>query len=200
VFDPPRRRVAQAAGFTLLEVMIVVGLIGVLSAIAVPMLQNEIGYLRLSGDARGISNAMAITKLDAASKFNKARLYIDLDGRSHHVEWWNGTAWQSDGGVTYLSQNVVFSFDPATTPPPNSQSTIGQAPACKDASNNTIANTACIIFNSRGIPIDDSGNPIAIDAAYVTDGTAVYGVTLSATGMSHLWRTPPDASPTWVLQ
>ena len=41
--------------------------------------------------------------------------------------------------------------------------------------------------------------PTGIDALYVTDGTAVYGVTVAATGMLRLWRTLPVATPTWVL-
>ena len=63
-----------------------------------------------------------------------------------------------------------------------------------------------IVFNSRGVPIGPSGAPtgteppIATDALYVTDGSAVYGATVSATGMIRLWQTRPTATPTWTLQ
>ena len=33
----------------------------------------------------------------------------------------------------------------------------------------TIANTACVVFNSRGIPIDADGRPYGNTAFYVTD-------------------------------
>jgi hypothetical protein len=87
-----------------------------------------------------------------------------------------------------------------TNAPPNSQSTIGQAPTCKDDAGADIGNTACVIFNSRGVPVDSLGAPTGVDALYVTDGRAIYGVTLSATGMTRSWRTFPATTATWVQQ
>ena len=63
-----------------------------------------------------------------------------------------------------------------------------------------VANTACMIFNSRGIPVDSTGSPIGIDAVYMTDGTTVYGVTVSATGFVRLWRTNSTSTPSWSFQ
>src|SRR5262249_7144709 len=45
-------RVRIASGFSILEMLFVVSLIGVVSAIAVPSIGNALGYFRLSGDAR----------------------------------------------------------------------------------------------------------------------------------------------------
>jgi hypothetical protein len=56
------------------------------------------------------------------------------------------------------------------------------------------------MFNSRGIPVDSTGAPVASGALYLTDGSAVYGVTVAATGMIRLWRTFPYATPNWVMQ
>jgi len=39
-----------------------------------------------------------------------------------------------------------------------------------------------------------------LDALYLTDGTAVYGVTISATGMARNWRANPQATTTWAQQ
>src|SRR4051794_10610233 len=72
----PRRE----SGFTLVETLIVVGLIGVVSAIAVPMFGNAIANFRVSGDARSVSNAMAVAKMRAASNFSRVRLYLDVPG------------------------------------------------------------------------------------------------------------------------
>ena len=60
---------------------IVVGLIGVISAIAVPMFGNALANFRLSGDARSVSNAVAVAKMRAASDFSRVRLYVDLAGQ-----------------------------------------------------------------------------------------------------------------------
>ena len=35
---------------------------------------------------------------------------------------------------------------------------------------------------------------------YITDGNAVYGITVSATGMIRTWRTLPLGTPAWVQQ
>jgi len=61
----------------------------------------------------------------------------------------------------------------------------------------TISNTSCIVFNSRGIPIDSTGAPTANDAFYITDGSTVYAGTMSATGLFQLWRTDIGAA-NWV--
>ena len=35
---------------------------------------------------------------------------------------------------------------------------------------------------------------------YLTDGTVIYGATVSATGMIRLWQTPRKATPSWTQQ
>jgi prepilin-type N-terminal cleavage/methylation domain-containing protein len=195
-------------GFTLLELIVVVGFIAVISAIAVPMMKNTLGDLSLTGDARALTNAVSLAKLRAASSFSQARLFIDLSGKSYHVETWqkDPATWITEGGIRTLSTTVTFSVGVVGTAPPFSQATIGQASACVTDAGVAIGNSACILFNSRGIPVDPAGAPPAVgaptgnDALYLTDGSAVYGLTISATGLIKLWRTNPTATPTWVLQ
>jgi type II secretory pathway pseudopilin PulG len=196
-------------GFSLLEVLLVVGLTTVIAAIAVPMMKNTLGDFKLSGDARGLTNAVSLAKLRAASDFSQARLFVDLNAASFHVETWRKTGvpgWVTEGGITALSTNDTFAFGVVGAAPPNTQAAIGQAAQCVTSAGVAIGNTACILFNSRGIPVDPAGAPPAVgaptgnDALYLTDGTAVYGVTLSATGLISLWRTNPLAAPAWVLQ
>src|SRR5262249_35293015 len=110
------------AGFTLLETLLVVALIGVVSAIAVPQFANSIGSFRISGDARSVSNALAVTKIRAASNFSRTRLYVSQNGRWHRIERGDTsvpTQWTVEGGTTYLSTNSNFGFGVVATPPPN---------------------------------------------------------------------------------
>src|SRR5262245_50481315 len=185
----------------MIELMIVVGLIGVVTAIAV---SRSLGNLRVISDARGIKNEITLARMQAAANFTRARLYVDLAGRSYRVETWRSTGiptWVTQGGITYLSAaEVSYGFGPVSTPPPHTQATLAQAPSCRDASGEVIANTACVLFNSRGIPVDNNGAPTGVYAIYVTDHTAVLGTTVSATSIVQLWRTNPTVTPTWVLQ
>src|SRR2546428_6387430 len=170
-----RTRFFDRRGYSLIEILLVVALTGVIAAIAVPMMGNSLGFFRLSGDARSLSNSVALSKMRAASVFSRVRVYIDRSGRSFHLESWNSTTnqWTVDTGNTYLSQGVTFAFNPVTTAPPNTQATIQQAQTCRDNAGALIANTSCVIFNSRGIPIDGGTAIPVVDAVYVTDGTAV---------------------------
>lgn len=195
----------DSRGYSLIELLMVVGVTTVVAAMAVPMMSNTIGNFRLSGDARSVNSAVSLAKLRAASDFSQARLYIDRSARNFHVETWDKTtaAWTTEGGSTSLSSGVTFGFGAIATPPPNS--VLVQAPACVTSAGVAIGNTSCILFNSRGIPVDSSGTPPNVgaptgnDALYVTDGTAVYGLTLSATGLSRLYRTN-ISSAAWSLQ
>jgi hypothetical protein len=150
-----------------------------------------------------MSNSVAVAKLRAASQFSQTRIYVSLNDGWYRLENWQKTGtpgWVAEGGTETLSSGVSFGFSAVGTPPPNTQAAIAQAAACRDNDGNAIAGTACIIFNSRGLPVDNTGAPTGIGALYLTDSVDVYGVTVSATGMIRFWRTPAHASPTWALQ
>ena len=195
----------DSRGYSLVELLMVVGIMGVIAAIAVPMSGNTIRYLKLSGDARDLANAAAVAKMRAAAKFTQSRLYVDISGRAFYVQTFDKTAgtWTTEGGATLLSSTVSVSYGPVTTPPPNTQTTIDQAPACMNTASPPVAvtNTACVIFNSRGIPVDAAtGSPTGLDAIYLTDGSAVYGITVAATGFIRTWQTNYTSTPSWTQQ
>lgn len=196
------QRSIDRRGFTLLEVLFVVALIGVISVIAVPMMGNTLGFFRIAGDVRSLTNQTAVVKMRAASEFTRVRLRVDLSSKTFKIEYWDKTAadWKMrpQDPTTTLSSTVNFGFGSVGTPPPNSQAAIAQAPKCTDKDGADISGTACMIFNSRGVPIDITGAPTASDAIYLTDGSAVYGLTIAATGMIRMWRTGNKATPTWV--
>ena len=186
-----------------MEVLFVCALTGIVSAVALPMMSKTASNFRLSGGAGGLSGAASVAKLRAASAFTQARLYVDLTANAFHIETWRktgGAAWVTEGGTTNLPSRNTFSFGVVSSAPPNSQAAIAQAPACRDNAGTPIGNTAFILFNSRGIPVDWAGAPTAADALYLTDGTAVFAVTLSANGLIKLWRTTPTVTPSWVQQ
>jgi hypothetical protein len=174
------------------------------ATIGVPMVGNLLSSFRIGGDIRGLSNNTSVAKMRAAAQFSPARMYVDVGARTYRVQIWRKTGtpgWVDEGPTQTLSSNVNFGFGSVGTPPPNTQGTIGMADTCRADDNVTaIAGTACIVFNSRGLPIDAAGAPIGSGAFYLRDVTTVYGVTISATGMVRVWRTPLAATPIWSIQ
>jgi hypothetical protein len=143
--------------------------------------------------------------MQAAAQATRTRVFVDLTDNAYATEIWQRNVappvWVRDGGRTRLSDFTEgFDFGIVSSPPPNTQAVIAQAPQCLDDVGNPIGNSACIMFNSRGIPIDSTGAPTAAYALYITDGTAVFGVTVSATSAIRLWRTPQVSVPRWVQQ
>ena len=189
----------RTKGFSFIEVLMVVIVTGTLIAFAVPALTTLLQSMRSNGDARDVDDVIALAKMRAAADFTRTRVYCDLSQETFEVDRWTAGAWSNESGTQPLSKGVTFGFGANVTTSP-SGAAITQAPLCYDSGDAaTVANTACIVFNSRGIPVNHSGAPIATDALYVTDGSSVYGVTVLATGLIRIWRTGATAAH-WAIR
>lgn len=207
-------------GFTTLELILVMTVSIILVAFAIPKYVTIRNTLRAAGDIRGIADVTAQAKLRAAADFTHARVYADLSNNAFQEQVWykagnsGAGCWVADydssntcltftgsapsGTVINLSQGDTFGYGSLSSGPTPGQSTIGQSAQCLDNSGTTIANTACIVFNSRGVPINASTlAPVSSDAIYLGNGTLVYGVTVSAPALIQTWSTAGGASPTW---
>ena len=178
-----------------------IGIIAVVSAFALPMTSSAMTDLRARGDARAVSNIVALAKLRATSGFTRARVFVDLNGRTFFIQILDKATntWVSEGAVTSLSTGISFGFSGLATPPPDTQLSIGQSAACLDDDGDPIGTSACIVFSSRGIPIDAAGAPTGDNGLYITDGTGVYATTVTATPLVRLWWSPASASE-WMRQ
>jgi prepilin-type N-terminal cleavage/methylation domain-containing protein len=194
-------RLSRPHGFSTLETLVVVALVGVISAIALPMTTRALGDVRLRGDARAVANSVALAKMRAASGFTRARMFVDLDAGGFFIQVWNRDleTWETEGAMVELSPGVTFGFGALATPPPDTQVEIAQSSPCQDDEGEDIGNTACVVFNSRGIPIDNAGTPTGNNGLYITDGLGVYGTTLTATPLVRLWWSPQHTAA-WVRQ
>jgi type II secretory pathway pseudopilin PulG len=190
-------------GFSLIDMLAAILLIGIVSAMALPATGSSLAAHRFRGDGQSVSNLLALAKMRAAARFSRARLFANLGNNSYVMQTFDKTVatWVNDGGAMQLSRGVTFGFGPIATPPPNTQEEIGFSSACRDDDDASIANTACIVFNSRGVPIDNAGAPMGGHAVYLTDGVGVYAITVTATPLIRMWWTASrGATPTWVEQ
>lgn len=194
------RTVTRQHGFSTIELLATLGIVGVIAAMVVPQTGRTLADLRLSGDARGVHNAVALAKMRAAAHYTRERLYVDRTTNTYHLEFWDKAAgdWADEVDPTVtLQSGVDFGFGDIATAPPSTQSSLAMSPPCKTKTGTDISNTSCIVFNSRGIPIDGAGNITGNSALYLTDGSATWGVTLSATPLIRLWWSKADDAK-WV--
>jgi len=166
----------KRAGFSMAEPMVVVGILLILFAAAIPSVQTSLQYYRTVSDARSIAAQLALARMRAASDFTWARLKFNLTANAYQLEVWNKTAaaYQTEGGTFSLSQTVTFGYG-SVTAPAGGQTTIAQSPQ--------------IVFNSRGLSVDDLGNPIGTAAIYIGNNQGfICAVTASIAGQPAIWE------------
>lgn len=197
-----RRLTSCQRGFSLVEILAAVAVIAILASMAVPMTSSSMAAYRFQGDGQALSHVLGLARLRGAAKFTRARVYADLAANTYAVQVFDKEtdAWITVEGTRHLSPGVTFGYGSLSTPPPNTQASIGLSPACRDADGNAIAGTACIVFNSRGFPIDPStGTPAGGNALYITNGIGVHAVTVTSTPLIRFWWSPAHTAA-WIEQ
>jgi Tfp pilus assembly protein FimT len=190
-------------GISAVELLIVLAVIGSLAAMSLPISGGMIDDIRLRGDAQGLSSAVALTKMTAATKFSRSRLRVNEAAGTWQIETWQSTGtpgWVVEGAIHQLSDSDQFGAGPVTTAPPNSQALVAQPTACLAADETTIEGTACVIFNSRGLPVSSSGAPMTTQVLYMRGPTGVFAIVLGATGQMQVWRTTLTSNGAWNQQ
>jgi len=186
----PWTRGGDQRGFNVIELSLVMIITLITLTGALPALQGYLRSYRSSGDAASISGQLALARMRSAANFTHARLNFNLASNSYQLEIYDKTTnqFQLEGGAQRLAENDSYGYGHLSTPA-GTQTTIGQSSSCLDGAGQSIAGTACILFNSRGIPVDGTGASTSNDAIYLTDGSGGYlSVTVSPSGRISVWR------------
>lgn len=182
-------------GYSLVELLAVVAVIGIISAMALPVTGVALEGHRFRGDAQAMTNVVGLAKMRASANFTRARVRANLTANTFVLERWDKVAgaWVVEGAEHRTFRGVRFGAGSLATPPPNTQQTLAQAPPCRvglTAASTAIPDTACVVFNSRGLPVDGAGAIFGGHALYITNGQTVYGMTVTATPRIRLWWSP----------
>ena len=180
-----------------------VAIVGGMAAIGIPLSSGMIDDIKSRGDAQALSAAVAQTKLTSAAKFTHARLFVNLTTNSYRIQTWNRTGtpgWVAASDETFLSDRSQFGFGSVSAPPPNTVAALIQAPECTDDLGVGISQTACVIFNSRGISILSTGLPAPTQALYLNGNSGVFAVILGAAGQLQVWKTTQTGANSWRQQ
>ncbi len=93
-----KKRKSTHAGFTLIELTIVIFIIGIISAIAFPQILPAIVFSRLEGEARHLSAYGRQVLAEATMRRERHVVMIDLDNQEYYVVRWEVQTGLGDDG------------------------------------------------------------------------------------------------------
>lgn len=111
----------RAEGFSLIELVIVIALLGIALSIAAPSFREYIENLNLRSAAREIASDIFVTRERAISENRKYRIRFDRDAKSYSICRRNekDTDWEPSAlavkPLSALGRNIDFSMDDNVT-------------------------------------------------------------------------------------
>jgi prepilin-type N-terminal cleavage/methylation domain-containing protein len=196
------------SAFTMVEILLVVAVIGVIAAMAIPQAYQAVKAYRLHADASALAGQLNVARLRAASQFAPYRVVISTASGTYWREKlcgdtstsvdsactspYNGlTTPDIESGTQYALEGDTFSScRPAFLSGSGYPGTIQADPS-------PCPNPLDIYFNTRGAPVDGSGNPLGNGGAVVyvsNQNNLVDAVTVAIGGSVTVWNWDPGSN------
>lgn len=191
-------RLKSKKGFSLVELMIVVLIILVISALAMPNVIRGIGSLRLRGAGSNVSGIMQRGRIQAV-RTNRIQMIRAINQQGANLLFIDGPPYNSTveatEGVVQISDSVVMQTDETAVPVSNfvtnSATLLGEAV--------TAPSTGAMAFNQRGLPctpVLSGGVPSTCNASqayvYFYQSTGAFGgqwiaISVTKAGRIRIW-------------
>lgn len=155
------------AGFSLLEILIVVAVVIVLAAISIPLISSWVAQYRLDIAAQQVADGLQTAKMQAVSKTRRRELLFDVTGNRLGLE--GSTLVDLPGGVRFDAGGVTVPPDPAVT--------MGQAVTFPSVDADT--GLCAAAFTGKGIPDVDPGTVYAV---FLTNTAGTKSVVVTSAG------------------
>jgi prepilin-type N-terminal cleavage/methylation domain-containing protein len=198
-------------GFSMAELMIVIGIMLILVAVALPTLSNFQGSYRLHSDSGALASYLSVVRMRAASQYTPYRLDVDPTANTYVLEQLTQTSYNPfgiPGPTNYSVQSpAVYEsgtqyLDPGNTVYKCRPSGITVFPPPVTANPSTCSGPFYFYFNTQGLPVDNTGSALA------SGGVGIYikaksglldAVTVSSGGAVQAWNYSTSSSA-WVVR
>jgi hypothetical protein len=146
-----------------------------LPVLSIPRLQALVRTYHASNDAQAVSVRLYATRMHAEQSFTRARVLVDSHAGLLVAEKFDrrDRDWHADGEPLHLSSSTRFGFGKASTPPPEFSS---------------LRQSDSVMFNSRGVPVNDAAEVVPDNAIYLTNGQWSFAITVTPAGHISIWR------------
>jgi prepilin-type N-terminal cleavage/methylation domain-containing protein len=111
-------RLHAPAGFSLVELMTVLGVVGIIMAIAAPTISSHIALQEVRGAGRGVVDVLRDARDSAINEGVPRYVLFDWSKtpREYQMYRFSGGSWIPDGGVFLLPSSVTFDAADVTFP------------------------------------------------------------------------------------
>jgi prepilin-type N-terminal cleavage/methylation domain-containing protein len=176
-------------GFSMLELLIVIAIIGVIAAFALPSAINFVKAYKLHADASAIASQLNVTRFRATSQYTPYRL---------HVTAASGLFRMDRLGTDYTSSYTEISLGLSQGDSFLTSCPVSVKPGTIPSSFSTASTD--IYFNTRGLPVDSSKTPTDNNVIYLKNQNNLYdAITVSLGGRITVWGYSTTTS-TWVAR